>query len=225
MKKLSIIVALATLGCVAASSAAGGTPPYAVQKVLKQYGLDSEILRSPEVLETTSSRKDGLFPLSFPGNPGFEVLLDRDYWVLASWSAKGENNVIAYALNPSDEQSALNITIGSGLHERSDTMLKKDPGFSGITRGKGVIANRPIEWRRWSDQYHLYSDCTVELPPVGAESIFRVNVSITANSVARRAALEDCMANLRLVLKKPNQAPEPTTTAVTPPAAQEPRQP
>lgn len=117
--------------------------------------------------------------------------------------------MIAYALNPTDEQSALNITVGSDIHERSDAMLSQDPGFPAITRGKGVVATQKIEWRRWSDQNHLYSDCTVEVPSNDGQSSHRINVAITANSPARRTALEDCMASLRLGPKK-NKTPEGT---------------
>jgi len=198
------IISLAIFGCLAVANAAGATPPDAMQKVLKQYGLDSKILRPPGALRATSSRQDGLFSFSLEGNPSVEVFLDRDYWVLASWSDKRENDVIAYALNPIDEQSALNITVGRDIHERSDAMLSHEPGFSGITRGKGVVATQKIEWRRWSDQNHIYSDCTVDVPSDDGQSSHRINVAITANSPARRTALENCMASLRLVSKKPN---------------------
>jgi hypothetical protein len=205
MKQMRTLISFAIFGFLAAASADGTTAPYAMQKVLKQYGLDSEVLRPPEELRPTSSRQDGLFSFSFQGNPGFDVLLDRDYWVIASWSDKRENDAIAYALNPIDEQSALNITVGKGLHERSDAMLSQDPGFTRITRGKGVIADQSIEWRRWSDANHLYSDCTLEVPSGDAKPRYRLNVSITANSAARRAILEGCMKSLRLLPKKTNQ--------------------
>ncbi len=203
------VASIFAFGCFAAVAAVGATSPDAMQKVLKMYGLDSKVLYPREALRTSSPQKGGLYPISVEGEPGFEVNLDLDYWVLVSWSDKHDNDVISYMLNPLDEQSALNLTIGKDMHERSDAALSKDPGFSGITRGKGLVAAQKVEWRRWSDQNHLYSDCTVEVPASDGQPSYRLNVSITANSPGRRTALEGCMAGLKLVAKNLSKTQEP----------------
>ena len=67
-----------------ASFAASPTPDVVMQKVLKEYGVDSKVLKSYAALVATSPRKDGLFLIRIDGSPGFEVVLDWDYWVLSS---------------------------------------------------------------------------------------------------------------------------------------------
>jgi hypothetical protein len=193
------------------------TPDVATQIVLKQYGLESEILRSFDRLEAKSQRPDGRFEFFLAGAPAVYVLLDRDYWILTAWDAKKEKSGSSYVLNPKDEQSALNITIDEGKTNRAGFDKSREQGFTGYSTGDGVLAGMPVSWRRCSDSRHLYSEATVavSLGSGAKATTYTVHVDITANTEARRKALEDCLALLELrgtepEKKKPNQTPEPT---------------
>jgi hypothetical protein len=50
-------------------------------------------------------------------------------------------------------------------------------------------------------------------------------ISFDWSNAEHRGFIEALMVKIPFTMKKPNQSPEPTPTAVTPPAAQEPRQP
>jgi hypothetical protein len=180
------------------------TVDLATQKVLRDYGVETKLLRSYKELQEKSSRTDGGFLFNLEGDPSVEVLLDRDYWALSSGKAKGNNDIIGYILNPKDGQSALNISIGEGGHAKSEAELRKNPGFSGFTTGEGSVAGQKVKWRRWSDRDHLYSDCKITIPSGSKEgkSSHTVAIDVTANTKERRTALENCMASLKLIKKK-----------------------
>jgi hypothetical protein len=139
----------------------------------------------------------------FAGSPGFEIVLDRDYWALAM-GKEGEDSRASWVLNPKDEQSGLNVGIGKDVHTRSDERLAKDPGFTQITSHAGTVDGEPVTWRSWSDENHLYSDCTVWLPAKNdpVERKHRVVLIVTANTQARRKALEDSLVSLQLTFSR-----------------------
>lgn len=203
-KRLAIILGLALASPTWVHAEDKPTPDVVSQKVLRQHGVDSTILRSYDQLQETSPRADGRFFFTCGGLPGLQVLLDRDYWVLAIWSAKKDNDVVSYLFNPTDEQCALNISVGNDRHERSDADLAKEPGFSGITSGVGVVGGKEVKWRRWSDAQHLYSDCKLLLSArdQGERPNHKADILITANSEERRSALEQCMTTLKLQYSK-----------------------
>ena len=205
MAQLLALVLGLVLACSTLARAEDDLPLDVVtQKVLSQNGVDSKILRPCNLVGKTSSRKDGKFFFSFEGIPGIEVPLDRDYWVLATWSAKRDNDIVGYMLNPTDGQSALNISMGHNLSVRSADTLSKDPGFSGIKSSAGVVGGQKVTWSRWSDQNHLHSECTFSMPSHDESELpgYEVNIVITANSEERRSALEDGMASLKLLYPK-----------------------
>jgi hypothetical protein len=224
-RPLFFIVVLLTTSSLASTVAAprSVTPDVATQIVLKQYGLESEILRSFDRLEAESKRADGRFEFLLAGAPAVYVLLDRDYWVLTAWEATKGRKGSLYVLNPKDEQSALNITVDEGKTNRTGFDKSREPGFSGYSTGDGVLAGSSVSWRRCFDSKHLYSEATVviSLGHGAKAAIYTVHVDITANTEARRKALEDCLALLELrkaepEKNRPNQSPEPTPGAVTP---------
>ena len=204
MTKLFTLIPGLVLACLTLARAED--PPkfdVVMQKVLKQNGVDAKILKPYAALAETSPRKDGQFFFSFEGTPGIEVLLDRDYCVLATSNAKEETDVTGYMMNPKDGQSALNLSIGNGVPDDFVIAWNKEPGFSGFATGNGVIGGQRIMWRRWSDQNHLYSGCTLRMPPnKNGSPGYKVQIQITANTNERRSALEDCMATLNLLNPK-----------------------
>jgi hypothetical protein len=172
-----------------------------MQKMLTGYGLETKILRSFDGMTERSPTGDGLYPFQFDGRPGIKVILDRDYWILATWSKKKEDDTFGYIFNPRDGQSALNISIGESASEQTDAVLAQAPGFSFIGHGEGNVAGQPVVWRRWSDDNHIYSDCTVRVAgKEGNETrTYKMTVMISANSVTRRQELEACMPSLELL--------------------------
>jgi hypothetical protein len=132
------------------------------------------------------------------GSPGMQMTLDRDYWAISV--AKPGEQADSWVLNPKDEQSGLNITIGDDVLDRTDAQLAKEPGFTEITRHPGTVGGKAVTWRRWADQNHLYSDCIVTLTatrdPTGRAH--QVELDVTANTQQRRRALEEHLASLRL---------------------------
>ena len=87
------------------------------------------------------------------------------------------------------------------MHDRSDTQIAAQfPGFTQITRHAGTVDGEAVTWRSWSDENHLYSDCSVWLPakndPLTRKH--QVMLIVTANTEARRKALEDSLASLHL---------------------------
>lgn len=202
MKRNRTLIFSLFLSCACGiTSALGVTMDLAMQKVLKDYGIESKILRSFDQAKGRSPTSDRLFPFELEGAPGIKLVLERDYWILASWSNKKDDDTYGYIFNPRDGQSALNISIGESVHDRTDAELSQMPGFSFIAHGEGNIAGHPVVWRRWSDQNHLYSDCALKITTAegGKTKTYKVNVLVTANSVARRQALEACMPTLRLL--------------------------
>jgi len=167
-----------------------------MQRTMQQYGMKVQILRPYAQLQDKSSRSDGRFLFEFDGNPCIQLLLDRDYWVMVTTNAAKKGSGTAYAFNPKDGRSALNIAFGDG-YEKSDAMIAKSPGFTKITHGKGMVANTKVVWRRWADGHLLYSDCTIILPAQGKK--IKTTVSVMANSEARRQILEECLSSLRLL--------------------------
>ena len=175
-------------------------PDAVIQKVLSNHGVDSKILRSYDQLKESSTRPDGRFLFNFEGRPGVQVLLDRNYWVVAAWSATHETDGTGYMFNPEDEQSALNIGFGNQSESNAAIDWSKEPGFTAFTSGEGKVGNQKVTWRRWSDQKHLYSECHVSLPvrDPGEPANHKLKIFITANTKERRGALEDAMATLQL---------------------------
>ena len=193
-----------TLACSSLASQSNSsprvTPDIASQRVLRQYGVESQILRSYDELQDQSTRSDGCFRFILSGDSGIDVVLDRDYWVLVSWPANKSHDEISYMLNPKDEQSALVISIGKGTHKHTGIDWKLEPGFSGVAQRDCVLAVRRVTWRRWSYSSHLHSDCTAALSLDGEVegNVLTVFIDVTANTESRRKALEDCLSSLRL---------------------------
>ena len=135
------------------------------------------------------------------GSPGVQMNLDRDYWVISV--AKPGEQADSWVLNPKDEQSGFNITIGDYVLGRTDAQLAKEPGFTEITRHPGTVGGKAVTWRRWADQNHLYSDCIVRLSATGAPTAqtHQVELIVTANTQERRRALEEHLVSLRLSFK------------------------
>jgi len=167
--------------------------------VLGEFGLTARIVRPWSACKDAPASGETSVRIVLTGSPGVEVVLDRDYWALAARKA-GEQSDTSWVLNPKDEQSGLNIIIGEDSHVRPEENLAKDPGFTRITSHAGTVAGEAVMWRSWSDANHLYSDCTLSLParndPVKRKH--QVIVWVTANTEARRKALEDSFASLQL---------------------------
>jgi hypothetical protein len=180
------------------------TPDRATQRVLEEYGVSTTIVRPWDLLKDIPAQGDKGFPILLQGQPSVHLILDRDYWALAIKKTKGQP--VSYILNPKDEQSALNISVGEDGHDRSDADLAKAPGFSKIKRESGTIATEPVIWRRWSDQNHLYSDCSVLLPAKQDNETrkYRVRLKVTANTQERRKTLEDHLKSLQLIFTGPD---------------------
>ena len=175
------------------------TPDEAVKRVLEKYGLSATIVRPWKDCKDAPAPGEKGVHIVLAGSPGVEVVLDRDYWALAATNA-GDHSP-SWVLNPKDEQSGLNIAVGDDLHHKSDDRLARDPGFTRITRHAGTVDGEAVTWRSWSDENHLYSDCTVSLAarndPVNRKH--QVMLIVTANTEARRKALEDSLASLQLI--------------------------
>jgi hypothetical protein len=174
------------------------TPDQATQRVLADYGISARIVRPWSAVKEKSGAGDKGVRIGLAGSPGVELVLDRDYWVLAVTKA-GEQR-ISWVLNPKDEQSGLNIFVGEDARDRSDDSLAKDPGFTEITRRPGTVGREAVTWRRWSDENHLYSDCTVRLRAKSdpLKRTHRVKLIVTANTEERRVALEEHLDSLQL---------------------------
>jgi len=196
---LFLMLVLVLAGCT--TDRIDGYSEREAQLVLGKLGVSSRVLRPKSALRDAPTFGDKGFIFLLDGHPSVHVVLDRDYWVLA---LPNEQNETSYMLNPEDEQSALNITVGEDWYgSRPDADLAKDPGFTEIRRDSGTIANQSVIWRRWSDKYHLNSDCTVYLPARNDEmkKKYRVILEVTANTVERRKALEDHLASLQLIFR------------------------
>lgn len=204
-------------GCLLASAKPPAkravTPDRATQRVLADYGVSASIVRPWETLREKAATGEKGYPILLEGDPGVRLVLGRDYWALAVKQTKG--GPASYILNPKDEQSSLNISVGEGGHDRSDADLSEDPGFTEIKRESGTISNQAIVWRRWSDKNHLYSDCSVLLPAKHDKKSkkYRVTLMVTANTQERRKTLEDHLKTLQLIFpaststkEKPNKA-------------------
>jgi len=193
IKKPLIVILLGCLYCAAHAQTV--TKDIAALRVLQQYGVPAQILRPYALLQDKSSRDDGRFLFEFDGDPCIHLLLDRDQWVIRSAGAALKRDITSYMFNPEDGQSALVISFGNDGFDTTDAMLAKSPGFTKITRGDGMVATAKVVWRRWSDNEHLYSDCTTILP--AQDKKIKTSIHITANSEARRQSLENCLSSLK----------------------------
>ncbi|MGJ8641112.1 MAG: hypothetical protein ACSHYA_17105 [Opitutaceae bacterium] len=174
-------------------------PEIVMQRVLKEYGIETEVVKPYRSMKEKPDNHSGGFLLELYGGVPIRITLNEDYWALATVGP-----ITSYMLNPRDEQSALNISIGEGLFSQSDEDLRKAHGFSAIERIEGQVSNKPVTWRRWSDANHLYSDCTVYLPVQGiSEPVTnRVDITITANTEKRRLSLQQALNTLQLLQKE-----------------------
>ena len=196
---MGLLVCLCATGC--ATDYPRGYSEREVQPVLDEFGVSSIVLRPKSALRDLPASGDNGFPILLPGYPCIHVALDRDYWVLMATNPERQMDVVAYMLNPKDEQSALVISIGEDIFDRPDADLEKEPGFTKITRESGIIADEKITWRRWADENHLYSDCSVRLPAKNDATNKRhlVKLGVTANTIERRKALEYHLASIQLI--------------------------
>jgi hypothetical protein len=174
------------------------TPDQATVRVLALHGLSARIVRPWVAVKDRPPAGAKGVEVVLPGSPGVAMVLDRDYWAV-SIASPGEQPD-SWALNPKDEQSALNIAIGENIHDRTDSQLAKELGFTEITRHPGTISDQAVSWRRWADENHLYSDCNVRLSATGDPRgrTHRVKLIVTANTEERRRALEEHLSSLRL---------------------------
>src|SRR6516165_3167748 len=174
------------------------TPDEAVKRVLAQHGVSARIVRPWSAVNDPAPGEKGVRIL-LAGSPGVELVLDRDYWALAL-TKPGEQSPRSWALNPKDEQSALNVAVGEDFRVRPEEQLATHPGFTKITSHPGTVDGEAVTWRSWSDEYHLYSDCTVRLAAKNdpLARTHRVILMVTANTEARRKALEESLAALQL---------------------------
>jgi hypothetical protein len=174
------------------------TPDQAVVRVLALHGFSARIVRPWSAVKDESPAGAKGVEIVLPGSPGVAMVLDRDYWAVSV--ARPGEQADSWALNPKDEQSALVIAIGESFHDRTDSQLAKEPGFTEITRHPGTISGQTVAWRRWADENHLYSDCIVRLSATGdpAGRAHRVKLKVTANTEERRRALEEHLTSVRL---------------------------
>jgi len=174
------------------------TPDQATVRVLAEYGLSARIVRPWSAVQDAPPPGAKGVKIVLTGSPGVAMVLDRDYWAVSI--AKPGEQADSWALNPKDEQSALNVAIGDSNHVRTDAQLAEDPGFTKITRHPGTVGGKAVTWRRWADENHLYSDCTVRLSATGDAKTrtHQVDLIVTANTEERRRALEERLASLRL---------------------------
>ena len=174
------------------------TPDEAGRRVLTEEGLPARIVRPWSAVKDGQSPGGKGFLILLAGAPGVEVVLDRDYWALAL-TKPGQQSVSGWVLNPKDEQSGLNIDLGEDVSDLSDHNLAKAPGLT-VAREPGTVDGEAVEWRRWSDEHHLYSECAVRLAakndPLTRKH--RVSLIVTANTEERRQALEERLASLHL---------------------------
>jgi len=200
MSQYTLLIGLLAWTCAVgfAADAPNGGYEEAIQSAMAQHGVSSTILRRISALKDAPPPGSNGFPIELAGKPGIRVMLDRDYWALAA-AGKG-NDSVTYILNPKDEQSALVMAVGEIKGTMSDAEIAKAPGFKGITKRPGIVANEKIFWRSWEDAEHLYSDCAILLAASGIQDgkKYSVHLHITANTPERRKALEDHLESLQL---------------------------
>ena len=84
-------------------------------------------------------------PIFLSGKPSLRMNLDREYSGVFIPPQKTNEDCVSYILAPKDDQSALLIHVGEQCHEaNTDADLAKDPGFTGVVRGPGVIAGQEV---------------------------------------------------------------------------------
>jgi hypothetical protein len=198
---MGLLIFLCIIGCT--TDHPKGYSEREVQSVFTEYfGISSTVLRPKSALLDVPPPGVNGFPFLLKGNPSIYVVLDRDYWVLAF--ADGPNST-SYMLAPKDGQSSLLISIGEGYHDLSDADLTEKNKSMTITKQLGIIADEKVIWRQWSDEDHLYSDCRINLPAKKdiEDKKYPVKISVVANTILRRKALEDHLASLQLLFEEP----------------------
>lgn len=198
---IGMLLIIQLVGCTTNHSK-GYSEQEAQSVITNKFGISTTVLKPKGALRDTPLTGVNGFPFLLKGNPSISVVLDRDYWVIAS--TKENTDLITYMLNPIDEQSSLLISIGKDLHEQSDADIVEQYKPTKIKKQSGVIANNTVSWRQWSDENHLYSDCYFDLPAMNdiVNKKYNVIISIIANTTARRKALEDHMASIQLLFIK-----------------------
>jgi hypothetical protein len=197
----------------------GGTSAEAVQEVLDKHGVASRIIKSRDSLRDKLMPGENGFSFLLGGTPGVHVVLDRDYWVLFAWAKQKKKDGVSYIFNPKDEQSALLISIGGDSSDQTDADIAKDPGSTKVVRISGMVGGEKITWRQWSDDNHMYSDCSARLRAQNdtTDKKYRVHISITANKGERRKALEDSLRSLELCYKRQEEKRSPSSNEMEPP--------
>lgn len=204
---MGLLIILCIIGC--ATDNPKGYSEREVQPVFKNnFGVSSTVLRPKSALRDLPTSGANGFPFLLEGNPSIHVVLDRDYWVLALTDGKPDS--ISYMFNPKDEQSSLLISIGEDFHEKSDADLFENSKSTKITKELGIIAKEKVTWRRWFDEEHLYSDCSIRIPVKNdiENKKYTVHITVIANTALRRKALEDHLASLELLFAEPGTKEE-----------------
>jgi len=172
------------------------TPDEAALRVTTYSRRSARIVRPWSALTDTPSSGEGV-PLVLAGSPGVELVLDRDYWALVVTGTGWPH--VSWVLGSKDEQSRLDIVVTDPM-PMGDLLLDSSRGRGPRPpRQTGIVGGKEVEWRRWSDYGELYSGCTVtlsaqnDLPP-----FYEVELTVTAKTEARRQALEERLASLRL---------------------------
>ncbi|HLK91064.1 MAG TPA: hypothetical protein VKZ18_14295 [Polyangia bacterium] len=171
------------------------TPDEAALRVIGYSRRSARIVRPWSAVTDTPSSGEGV-PIVLPGSPGVELVLDHDYWAVA---VKGPDRwpSVSWVLGSKDEQSGLDIDVSDPMP--LSALLDDASGSRGPRppRQTSKVGGQEVEWSRWSDYGELYSGCTVGL--LG----YDVRLRVTAKTEARRQALEEHLASLRLTSSPP----------------------
>ena len=105
---------------------------------------------------------------------------------------------------PEDQQSAVTLGVGDGLHPKTEETIAKMFEGAKVTKIDCVIGGIKGQWWHYRDSKHLYSTCVVYAPRPG-KSPLPVIIDLVANTPERMASLESSFSELMIIENPPHQ--------------------
>jgi hypothetical protein len=141
-----------------------------------------------------------LKPVVLEGSPTVRFRPDRAYAV-RRMETRGEPGRSAdlriYMLVPRDEQSAVTVGIGEGVHRKTEAAIARMYQGAKVTKVVGTVAGKTVEWWHYQDDHHLYSTCYVGLPDKQGRG-HSFYFDLVASSPDRLASLEDTITSVEV---------------------------
>jgi hypothetical protein len=163
------------------------------------------------VLVVSALARAVAFDVVLMDNPAVKVTFDRKYEVMKISKKEGAAvcDPLLYMMLPEDQQSAVTLGIGDGLHPKTEGIIAQMYEGAKVTKVDCVIGGVKGQWWHYRDSNHFYSTCVISAPRPKKPAL-PVVIDLVANTPERLASLEASFSQLMIVENPPKQPAQPT---------------